>query len=56
MSRHGAIHLHGHSHNKINEFKNRRMDIGLDAHENNPWSIVDILDIMLKIPPINNPS
>ena len=56
MSRHGGIHLHGHSHSKVNEFKTRKMDVGVDSNNNKPISIVEILDIMLKIPTENNPA
>ena len=38
---HGAIHLHGHTHNSI-ELAEGRMDVGVDANKMTPFSLQDI--------------
>ena len=40
--RHGAIHLHGHQHNKAPVTGKRRIDVGVDGNEFSPWSIDEI--------------
>ena len=48
----GSIHLHGHTHGKINNseinIKYKRMDIGIDWKEFRPYSLNEILKIMNK--------
>ena len=48
----GSIHLHGHSHGKLNNnelnIKYRRMDVGLDSYEFRPYTIDEIIHIMDK--------
>lgn len=39
----GAIHLHGHSHNNWPQTKYRRLDVGVDGHNMEPWSLDEIL-------------
>jgi calcineurin-like phosphoesterase family protein len=36
-SRHGGFHLHGHSHGGARRLP-RRLDVGVDSNEYNPWS------------------
>lgn len=36
-----GIHLHGHSHGKMNH-KTRRLDVGVDTHDFRPWSIDEV--------------
>lgn len=40
--RRGAIHLHGHQHNKKPVTARRRVDVGVDANDFRPWSIDEI--------------
>ncbi len=48
----GVIHLHGHVHLPENrKFGNgKRLDVGVDGNNMNPYSISDIIKIMSKIP------
>ena len=48
---HGAICLGGHSHLKVNEFKERYMDVGVDA---NSYFPVDIDTIVYRMSEITN--
>jgi len=42
-SNYGSIHLHGHSHGKLNTIVNR-FDVGVDACNYKPISIINILE------------
>lgn len=46
---HGSICLGGHSHLKVNEFKERYMDVGVDGNNYFPVDFEDILSKMLPI-------
>ena len=55
---HGAIHLHGHQHNpaQVNDHNRdngfRRYDVGVDANQQMPVSIVDIINFFEAEPKI----
>ena len=46
---HGSICLGGHSHLKFNEFKERYIDVGVDANLYFPVNFEDILNKMIPI-------
>lgn len=50
MDRKESIHLHGHSHHKLDYDDNnifyKRMDVGIDWEEFRPYSLEEILDVM----------
>ena len=48
---HGSIHLHGHLHSNyaIRNTKMRKMDVGLDGNNMNPWNITEIFQLMENI-------
>lgn len=46
-SRHGSIHLHGHTHGTMEPFKLRMMDVGVDTRESYaPYSMDEIVTLM----------
>lgn len=51
-STHGSIHCHGHCHSKQTNRENkvRRFDVGQDAWNYSPVSIVEIITLALSIP------
>lgn len=51
---HGAICLGGHSHLKINEFKERYMDVGVDANNYTPVDLDTIIEKMKNITDYSN--
>lgn len=46
----GTIHLFGHRHTRVNSFKNRSMDVGLDSNNLMPYKLTSILAHMVLIP------
>ena len=50
----GALHLHGHMHNRqpIKDGETlRRMDVGVDAHQYQPISLLEVIDLLTAIKP-----
>lgn len=41
---HGAIHLHGHSHNSLSHRIAKRYDVGVEAYPNGPVSLDEIIE------------
>ncbi|OHA14906.1 MAG: hypothetical protein A3A10_03120 [Candidatus Tagabacteria bacterium RIFCSPLOWO2_01_FULL_42_9] len=54
-SHYGSWHLFGHSHAKMNWYAEREgklLDVGVDGHNFQPWSLDEIIEIM-KTRPLN---
>lgn len=46
---HGAIHLHGHQHNRQPVTGNRRLDVGVDGNDFRPWHIDEINTLVMPM-------
>jgi len=42
----GHLHLHGHQHNKDPHTAPRRLDVGVDGHKYQPWSVNDVVELL----------
>ena len=42
----GAIHLHGHQHNKTALRSVRRVDVGVDGNDYRPWAIEELAELV----------
>lgn len=47
---HGAVHLHGHCHGKLERNDPRRLDVGIDAGNDRPLNIVDVYQRLVMAP------
>jgi calcineurin-like phosphoesterase family protein len=51
--KHSALHLCGHSHHnypptQVTSLSGKVLDVGVDGHDNMPWSIPEIVEVMKK--------
>lgn len=44
----GAWHLHGHSHNQWPQSRWKRLDVGVDGHGLQPWSMDQLREVMSR--------